>query len=55
MSDCELLLELGSFHRRARHEHFIIGASGQACLRLSVMTPLLLDSLSLGTTEVLCR
>jgi hypothetical protein len=52
MSDCELLLELGSFHRRGRCELFILGVSGQACLRLSVMAPLLLDSLSPETSEV---
>jgi hypothetical protein len=53
MSDCGLLLELGSFHRRGRCELFIIGSSGQACLGNSVMAPFLLDSLSLETTEVL--
>jgi len=53
MSDCGLLLELGSSHCRGRCELFIISSSGQACLWISVMTPLLLDSLSQDTTGVL--
>ena len=46
MSDCGLLLELGSSHCQGRCELFIIGNTGQAGLRLSVMTPLLHDGLS---------
>jgi hypothetical protein len=44
MSDCGLLLELGSFHRRGQYELFIISSSGQVCIWISIMTPFLLDS-----------
>jgi hypothetical protein len=48
MSDCGLLLELGSFHCRGQCEFFIVKSSGQVCLWISAMTFSLLDSLSLG-------
>jgi hypothetical protein len=52
MSECRLLLELGSSHHREQRELFIIGSSGQACLWILEMTHFLLDSLSPETITV---
>jgi hypothetical protein len=55
MSDCGLLLELGSFHLQGQCELLIISSSGQACLQFSIRTPFLLDSSSPDSTGVLHR
>jgi hypothetical protein len=53
MSDCGLLLELVSSHHQGQSELFIICFLDQACVQITVMAPLLHDSLSPDATSVI--